>query len=75
MACEENGLPTVVVSALCPLVKSVGANRIVEGRAVMHMFGDPELPPEDELNYRRKVVSTALEALQTEVSKPTIFYV
>ena len=75
MACEENGLPTVLVSALCPLVKSVGANRIVEGRAVMHVFGDPELPPEDELRYRRKVVATALEALQTEVSKPTVFFV
>lgn len=75
MACEKNGLPTVLVSALCPLVKSVGANRIVEGRAVAHIFGDPELPPEDELSYRRKVVTTALEALQTEVSKPTVFFV
>ena len=75
MTCEENGLPTVLVSALCPLVKSIGANRIVEGRAVTNMFGDPALPPDDELNYRRKVVATALEALQTEVSQPTVFFV
>ena len=75
MACEEEGLPTVIVSALCPLVSSVGANRIVEGRSVPYVFGDPELPREDELIYRRKVVATALRALQTEVSKPTVFFI
>ncbi len=75
MACERSGLPTVLVSALCPLVKSVGANRIVEGRAVPHAFGDPGLSPADEKVFRRQVVEAALRALEAPVAGPTVFKV
>lgn len=47
--------------------------RIVQGAAVTHPFGGPDLDGGDELRYRRRVVETAVTALQAEVSEPTVF--
>ena len=47
--------------------------RIVQGAAVTHPFGGPDLDGGDELRYRRRVVETAVNALQAEVSEPTVF--
>ncbi len=58
---------------MSPLAQSVGANRIVRGKAVPHPFGDPEMVPRDEREYRRGIVERALEALTTQVEAPTIF--
>ncbi len=49
--------------------------RIVAGTAVTHPFGNPDLEPADELTYRRRVVETAIQALEADVSEPTIFEV
>jgi glycine reductase len=70
---EKAGLPTVVVTAMSPLAQSVGANRIVRGKAVSHPFGDPTLIPEEERQYRKRLVEEALVALGTSVEAPTIF--
>lgn len=53
----------------------MGVLRIVQGTAVTHPFGDPELDRADELAFRRRVVETALAALEAEVSEPTVFEV
>ena len=58
-----------------PLAESVGVLRIVAGTAVTHPFGDPELGTADELDYRRRVVETAIAALEATVSEPTVFEV
>ena len=47
--------------------------RIVQGKAVTHPFGDPDLESGDEFEYRRRIVETAIAALETDVSKPTVF--
>ena len=47
--------------------------RIVQGRAVTHPFGDPTLESADELEYRRRIVETAIAALEADVSEPTVF--
>ena len=47
----------------------------MQGTAVTHPFGDPELDRADELAFRRKVVETAIAALETEVSEPSVFEV
>ena len=53
----------------------MGANRIVFGGDFTSPAGDPDLPPDREKAYRRKIIDKALEALRTEVTKPTIFTV
>lgn len=69
------GIPTVHINAFTSISQSVGANRIVFGGDFTSPAGNPELPPDREKAYRRKIIDKALEALQTEVSKPTIFTV
>lgn len=58
---------------MSPLAQSVGANRIVRGKAVPHPFGDPALVPQKEQDFRRSLVERALEAMTTAVETPTVF--
>jgi hypothetical protein len=36
------------------------------------VVGDPSLSPEDERRFRKRLLLTALEALQTPVDEPTV---
>ncbi len=56
-----------------PISLTVGANRIVPTIAIPHPLGDPTLSVEDEKELRRKLVRTALRALETEVDGQTVF--
>jgi glycine reductase complex component B subunit gamma len=70
---ERAGLPTALVSALPQIPLSIGAPRIVPGFAIVHPLGDPSRPAPEERRYRRAVVQTALAALTTAVTGPTVF--
>jgi len=61
------------VSALDGLAKSIGSNRIVRGKAITSVVGDPTLSRDDERRFRKRLVTKALEALQTPVEEPTVF--
>ena len=63
---ERAGLPTAFITAMVPLAQSIGANRIVQGKAVTHTTGDPSLGPKEEKAYRRRLVEKALKALQSQ---------
>jgi hypothetical protein len=52
---------------------AVGANRVVRGVRVEHVCGDPGLSPELDMALSRRIVETAIEALQTAVDGPTEF--
>jgi betaine reductase len=65
----------VLVTAIPQLAESIGANRIVRGRAVGYPFGDPSLVEGDERRFRRRLVECALAALETAVTEPTVFEV
>jgi glycine reductase len=61
---------------LCNLVSiaiRVGAPRIVPTRGIPFPTGDPELAPEEERRWRRRLLERALEALGTAVEGPTVF--
>jgi glycine reductase len=66
-------LPTVQVSTMTPVAVMVGANRVVPAAGIIHPLGNSDLSPEDEKALRRRIVEQALQALRTEVSKPTVF--
>ena len=70
---ERAGMPVVHVCTVTPISMTVGANRIVPAIAIPHPLGNPALPPEEEKQIRRKILTTALEALSTEVELQTIF--
>lgn len=45
----------------------------MKGSGVMHPVGDPKQPPEREKAFRRRLLESALEALQTKISEQVIF--
>ena len=45
----------------------MGSNRIVRGKAITSVVGDPDLSPEEERRFRKRLLRTALEALRTPV--------
>ena len=66
-------MPVALVTAMSTMAKQLGVNRIVTGTKIPHPCGDPNLSPEADKALRRKIVESALAALQTEVNGPTIF--
>lgn len=70
---ERQGIPTVIISTIVPLAESIGANRIIPGKAIPHPLGDPTLSRSEEKEYRRAMVRRALAALETEIQVQTVF--
>jgi betaine reductase len=60
---------------LTSIAMRVGAPRIVPTRGIPYPTGDPNLEPDEEKAWRRKLLEKALEALSTPVSEPTLFEV
>ena len=60
---------------MTPVAVMVGANRIVPAAGIIHPLGNADLSVEDEKALRRRIVERALQALQTEVVRPTVFTV
>ncbi len=54
------------VTAMTPVAKAVGSNRIVQARGIVYPLGDVELPANEEKDLRRRIVQQALDALATE---------
>ncbi len=67
------GIPVAMISAIYELPLNTGANRVVRGARIEHVIGDPNLGPEKDYAYGMRIVRTALHALETEVSAPTLF--
>ena len=72
---ERAGIPVVHVCTVTPISMTVGANRIVPAVAIPHPLGNPSLAEAEEKQLRRKILTTALGALSTEVDGQTIFEV
>ena len=58
---------------MTPVAVMIGANRIVPAAGIIHPLGNAELGAEEERALRRRIVELALRALQTEVTRPTVF--
>ena len=62
-----------MMSAIPVIPLSVGANRVVRGVRVPHVVGDPSLSMEKDRETAMRIVLTALRAIQTAVTGPTLF--
>jgi glycine reductase len=60
---DRAGIPIVHVCNLLDIAKGIGSNRILKGKSVLHALGDPSIPKEAELDYRKKMVGDALNML------------
>ena len=47
--------------------------RVIHGKAVPYLLGDPALPPEREYALRERLTAKALGTLLQAVSEPTVF--
>ncbi len=56
-----------------PIARRVGAPRIVPTRGIPFPAGDPSLDQAEEQAWRRRLLETALVAVSTPVSGPTVF--
>jgi glycine reductase complex component B subunit gamma len=70
---ERAGIPTVLITSLSSVALKVGANRVLQGKRFSHPCGNPGLKPEDERAWRVELIRTALRALTTPVTGPTLF--
>jgi len=62
-----------MISAIYNFALTTGANRVVRGARIEHVCGDPSLGPEKDHAYGMRIVTTALDALATLVTRPTLF--
>jgi hypothetical protein len=62
-----------MISAIYDLALTTGANRVVRGCRIEHVCGNPDLGPEKDRAYGMRILRTALAALGTPVSAPTLF--
>ena len=69
---EAAGIPVAYITTLDSLAQSVGANRIIPGKAIVNVTGDPTLRPEEEQRYRKALLAKALAALTTPFEGVTI---
>jgi len=60
-----SAIPTIPVSA--------GVPRVIHGKAVPYLLGDPSLPAEREAALREALTARALATLTMEVTQPTVF--
>jgi len=72
---ERAGIPAALITAIPSVAKSVGVSRIVTGGGIPYPAGDPSLPADREVEFRRRLVEKALEAISTSIESPTVFNV
>lgn len=60
---ERAGIPIIHVTNLTKISEGIGAHRVLRGNSVLHVFGNPSLPHEQEVEYRKEMVEEALEML------------
>lgn len=70
---ESFGIPTAHICSIVPISQAVGANRIIPAIAIPYPTGNPQLPKNEELKLRTKVVKNAVNSLSAEISEQTVF--
>lgn len=61
---ERAGIPVIHVTNLTEISKGIGSQRILRGNSVLHVFGNPTLPSEQEYKFRENHLSKAFNMLE-----------
>jgi betaine reductase len=72
---ERAGIPAALITAIPSVAQSVGVSRIITGGGIPYPVGNPSMPRDREIEFRRRLVEKAIEAICTPVKGPTIFNV
>lgn len=72
---ERAGLPTVHITNLIKISEGVGPKRIMKGNSVVHILGNPAIPAENEVKYRKKLINQALDMLPVNPEEGTQYIV
>ena len=62
-----------MITAIYGLALNTGASRVVKGKRIEHVLGDPNLGVEKDRAYSLRLVRTALKILEEDVNEPTFF--
>lgn len=60
---ERAGLPAVQITVMEDISRHLGVNRVVAGVGIPYPCGNPNLPPESDIELRRKIAYAGLQAL------------
>ncbi len=60
-------------SAIPTIPLAAGVPRVIHGKAVPHLLGDPSLPGDREYALRDELTARALATLTMEIAEPTVF--
>ena len=62
-----------MIGAMPFIAIAANVSRVVRGVKIQHVIGDPKLPEQADRALALRIVTTALKAIQTEVTEPTLF--
>ena len=62
-----------MITAIYGLALTTGASRVVKGKRIEHVLGDPNLGHEKDRAYSLRLVRTALKVLAEDIGEPTLF--
>lgn len=60
------GIPCVLITALYDPAKGMNVPRVVQGTAICNATGNPDIPLEEERDFRYKLIKRALNLLEVE---------
>ncbi len=72
---ERESIPVAHICTMINVAMALGANRIVPSSSVLYPTGNPNITIKEESNLRMELINKAIQALKTEVDKPTILEV
>ena len=67
---ERAGIPVIHVTNLTKISEGIGSHRILRGNSVLHVFGNPSLPAEQEVKFRKGLVEDCLLYTSPEPTRP-----
>ena len=67
------GIPVAQICTMIPVATEVGSRRMVPSGGIITPTGSPDLSPEAEREFRRRVVVKALEALPEAIEGQKVY--
>ena len=70
---DAAGIPIVIITAMTPIAKVTGSNRIIQGITINNPCSDMDLPEDQQRKLQRKFIDRAMTAVSTDIANQTFF--